>query len=101
MVDFTLTEADNNTLIGPANGAIVNLRCTTPPDYNFFDYNITNPQYLLSLGGALNSPWSVINVNFLDNTIVPLIINRDLPYLGEFLVRNIPRGSVWELTLSP
>jgi hypothetical protein len=101
MFDFTLDDTTVGQNIGPQNGFLVSLRMTTPPVYEVPEGNdgsgFWRRGYLqLRATGDVRDLYC--------NSVVQnghsAVQNHSLPYRGDLVVRCVPRGGVFSLTLS-
>ena len=102
LTDYTLTDASVGQTIGPPNGFLVSLKMTTPPKHETPEGDdgsgIWRRGYLQLRGSG-----DVRDVYCATTGSVPggfLIGNNSIPFKGDLIVRCVPRGGVFALTLS-
>jgi hypothetical protein len=105
LTEFTLTDADMGRALGVPDGFLVNLSVTAvPKGYEAPEWNPGTQRWTrgyLQLRGSGDSQnifcASPSSWGFVSKT---LVINQSLGYLGDLVVVCLPRGAVFELTLS-
>lgn len=101
LTEFTLTDADVGRVLPITDGYLVSLRMTTPPLYEvpegcdgdgiwrrgYLQLRATGDHRDLYCNGIVQNGFSAIQ-------------NHSLGYRGDLVVRCVPRGGVFSLTLS-
>ena len=107
LFDFTLTSADVGTRIGPANGFLVDLRQTKSPVNDGPSRCAPDGTWVsgkIQLRGSRDVR-DVICSDLLDvggwsGKTKTLVANHSLNYRGDLMVRCVPKGAIFEITLS-
>jgi hypothetical protein len=105
LFEFTLTDADVGTSIGPSDGGyLVDLKQTRGASRYMTPAFDEGRQHWVSaycqLRGALDHR-DLVCVNPSQSAAWPgYIVNKSIPYLGALTIRCLPIGSEWSLALS-
>ena len=103
LTDYTLTDASVGQTIGPPNGFLVSLKMTTPPVYEVPEGDdgsgIWRRGYLQHCA-ATRRPFRDLYCNSVVQNGFSAVAGHSLGYRGDLIVRCVPRGGVFALTLS-
>jgi hypothetical protein len=110
LTDFTLTDADMGRVLPVADGFVVNLKRTKagpfdPPSFSAATQQFTTGRFVLRASGEFR------NLVCLDtqsdggwasqySNTASVLINASVGYRGDLTVVCVPKGSVWQITLS-
>jgi hypothetical protein len=108
--EYTLTDADMGATIGPPDAFVVNLKRTKagpydPPSFSEATQQFTTGRFVLRATGefrnfvCIDTQTDGYWASQYGNT-ASVLINASLGYRGELMIVCVPKGSVWELTLS-
>jgi hypothetical protein len=99
---FTVDETYIGATIGPPDGYLVSLTMTKPPSvYEVPDANPATQQFTSGYFTLRGSRDTCNLYNAMTGHVSKfLIANHSLGYRGDLRVMGVPKGSVWELTLS-
>jgi hypothetical protein len=108
--DFVIDDSFVGQVIGPENGFVVNLKRTKagpydPPSFSEAKQQFTTGRFVLRGSGEFR------NFMCLDtqsdggwasqySSTASVLSNASVGYRGELMIVCVPKGSVWELTLS-
>ena len=101
MLDFVIDETFVGQTIGPPDGYLVSLTMQTPPIYETPEGNdgsgVWKRGYLQMRGSRDHRGLYCSQGGHISKS---LIANKSIPYNGDLIIQCVPRGSVFNLTLS-
>lgn len=99
--EHTITDANIGQVIGPADGFLVSLRMTTPPIYEVPEGDDGSGVWkrgVLQLRGSRSV--RDLYCNSVVQNGFSAVAGHSLGYRGDLIVRCVPRGGAFALTLS-